>query len=43
MSKLSNGESFPLIEAPSVNDGFMSIPKDLGAEWVTLLFYRGEW
>ena len=43
MSRLSNGEAFPSIQAKTVQNGSMSIPSDLGSEWVTLLFYRGEW
>lgn len=43
MTKLNNQDSFPTFRAKSVNHGSIEIPVDLDSEWVTLLFYRGEW
>lgn len=43
MSRLTNGENFPSVTAESLDHGTLTVPSDLGSEWVTLLFYRGEW
>jgi hypothetical protein len=43
MSRLENGTRFPAVTAQSAEYGKITVPSDLGSEWVTLLFYRGEW
>lgn len=42
-SQLQNDQDFPSITASTVDHGEVTVPKDLDSEWVTLLFYRGEW
>lgn len=43
MSQLQNQDQFPSITASTLEGDEKTIPSDLGSEWVTLLFYRGEW
>ncbi len=43
MARLRNDNPFPSITASAVDGETLTVPSDLGSEWVTLLFYRGEW
>jgi hypothetical protein len=43
MNQLQNGDQFPDVSGTTVNHGTMFFPQDLDSEWVTLLYYRGEW
>jgi len=43
MSRLRNGQPFPLLEVPAVGGGTISLPDDLAGSYGVLLIYRGSW
>ena len=43
MNRLENGQPLPPVSAPSVEEGPVQLPDDLGDRWAVLLFYRGDW
>ncbi len=43
MTSLGNDDPFPSVTGPTVENGELILPDDLGREWSTILYYRGEW
>src|SRR5205807_7861477 len=43
MSRLRNGQPFPLLEVPAVGGGTISLPDDLAGSYGVVLIYRGSW
>jgi|GEM_PF-3559351 len=39
---LDTGDSFPLLEFPTVRDTLVSLPKDFEGHWNVFLIYRGH-
>lgn len=42
-TRLGNGEVFPTVTAPAVDNGAMTLPDDLEGSWALIVFYRGHW
>lgn len=42
-ARLENGDVFPTLTAPSVDDGEMTLPEELEGSWSAIVFYRGHW
>jgi|SRR5271170_4584605 len=43
MTRLENGQSFPVLDVPAVGGGTLRIPQSLQGSYGVLLIYRGAW
>ena len=41
-NKLASGDSFPAVTLNTVNDGEITLPNDISADFAVVLFYRGH-
>ncbi|MEM7466682.1 MAG: hypothetical protein AAF387_07330 [Pseudomonadota bacterium] len=42
-SKLGSGDVLPAFSLQTVNDGSVTVPGDMTADFGVVLFYRGHW
>lgn len=40
--RLDPGDRFPMVSAPTVEHGDLTLPDDLQHEWNVILYYRGH-